>query len=211
MVDGEASFKRPGSVPFDWEIRPGVPRTRDPQPHQPSRLQPPKNLPPLRLKQLPPSNPPSPSLSSSSSSLSDSKTRRVSPFAPPTPLKPCPGSHSSGPPTPYWRSSSARRPSFNSGDGLRRWRFLKSLIGLKKSKSGDSKKTGEESSSSGSENFYDLESTFTPSSEGSSRSGLSSWGSPKSSFSPPPLDSSLKRQTSDLGFYVKKNPFNDFS
>ncbi|ESQ34628.1 hypothetical protein EUTSA_v10009307mg [Eutrema salsugineum] len=202
MVDGEGSFKRPGAVPFNWEIRPGVPKTRNTQPDDPTLLQPPKKLPPLRLKQLPPSNQPSPS-SPSSSIIYDSKTRPASPFAPPSSLfklKPHPDSdhHSLRPPTPYWRFSSPRA-GLDSGDSLRRWRFLKSLVGLKKSK----KKTGEESTSSDSDIFYESETTFSPS-EGSSRGSVSTRrGSPKSSLSSR-RGSPLKRHQSDLSSYDKK-------
>lgn len=202
MVDGDDSFKRPGAVPFIWEIRPGVPKTGNPLPDDliPTLLQPPKKLHPLRLKPFPPSNQPSPS-SPSSSSSTISKTRPASPFAPPSSfkLKPSPDSdspHSLGPPTPYWRSSSP-------GTTSRRWRSLKSLIGLRKSKAGDVKKTGEESTSSESDNFYESETTFSPS-EGSSRGSVSTrCGSPKSS-SPSLRGSSLKRIQSDLSSYEKK-------
>ncbi|CAA7047839.1 unnamed protein product [Microthlaspi erraticum] len=203
MVDGDDSFKRPGAVPFNWEIRPGVPKTRNPQPDDPvsTLLQPPKKLHPLRLKPFPPSNQPSPSPSSSSSSVSSiSKTRPVSPFAPPSSfkLKPSPdsdSSHSLRPPEPYWRSSSPTS---------RRWRSLKSLIGLKKSsKTGDVKKTGEESTSSESDNFYESETTFSASEDSSRGSVSTRCSSPKTS-SPSLRGSSLKRIQSDLSSYEKK-------
>ncbi|CAN8312853.1 unnamed protein product [Cochlearia groenlandica] len=199
--DGDDSFKRPGSVPFNWEIRPGIPKTRKLQPIDPTLLQPPKKLPPLRLNQPPP--PPSPP---------SSKTRPASPFDPPPSfkLKPPPDldSHSSGPPAPYFKSSSPGR------DPARRWRFVKSLFGMKKSKSGDLKSTEEEeeeSTSSRSDWFYDSETmtTFSPSEEGSTSRGSVStrWSSPKSSSS---LSSSfgggspLKRIQSDLSSYEKQ-------
>ncbi|VVB14864.1 unnamed protein product [Arabis nemorensis] len=203
MVDGDDSFKRPGAVPFNWEIRPGIPKTRPD--HDPSLLLPPKKLPPLRLKPTPP--PPNP--------ISESKIRPVSPFAPPPSsfkLKPPPDSdsysHSSGPPAPYFGSSSPRaRLGLDSGGSFRRWRFPKSLFGMKKSKSGgDVKKIGQESTSSESDNFYESETTFSTS-EDSSRSSVSSttWGSPKSSFSSSSRRGSpLKRNQSDLSSYEKK-------
>uniref|UniRef100_A0A1J3K425 Uncharacterized protein n=1 Tax=Noccaea caerulescens TaxID=107243 RepID=A0A1J3K425_NOCCA len=209
MVDGDDSFKRPGAVPFNWEIRPGVPKTGNPLPDEliPTLLQPPKKLHPLRLKPFPPSNQPSPSSSSSSSVSSISKTRPVSPFAHPSSfkLKPPPdsdSSHSLGPPEPYWRSSSPRG-RLDSGTSSRRWRALKSLIGLKKSKTGDVKKTGEESTSSESDNFYESETTFSPSEDSSRGSVSTRCGSPKSS-SPSLRGSSLKRIQSDLSSYEKK-------
>lgn len=208
MVDGDDSFKRPGAVPFNWEIRPGIPKTRPD--HNPTLLQPPKKLPPLRLKPAPPSNPTSPP---SSSLISQSKIRPVSPFAPPPSsfkLKPPPDSdsysHSSGPPTPYFRSSSPRaRLGLDSGAAFRRWCFPKSLFGLKKSKSGeDVKKTGQESTSSESDNFYESETTFSMSEDSSHGSASSTtWGSPKSSFSSR-RGSPLKRNQSDLSSYEKK-------
>lgn len=196
MVDGDDSFKRPGAVPFKWEVRPGVPKTRPGDDH-PTLLQPPNKLAPLKLKQSPPSNSPSPS--SSSSFFSESRSRPVSPFAPPSSFKlksPSDSdSHCSGPPTPYFRSSSPR-----AGSSLPRCFFPKSLFGLKKSKSGDVKKSGQESSSSDSE-FYESGTTFSPSEDSSSQgSGSSRWGSPKSSFSSRPL----KRTDSDLSSYEKK-------
>lgn len=204
MVNGDESFKRPGAVPFTWEIRPGVPKTRNHQTdHDPTLLQPPKKLPPLRLKPLPPSP------SSSSSLSSFSKTRPASPFDPPSSfkLKPSPDStsHSSRPPSPYFRSSSPRA-GLNFGDALPKC-FPKSLFGLTKSKSGFFKKTGEESSSSESDNFYESETTFTPSEDSSQRSVSSStrWSSPKSSFSSSSRRGSpLRRNKSDLSSYEKK-------
>ncbi|KFK44276.1 hypothetical protein AALP_AA1G237300 [Arabis alpina] len=201
MVDGDDSFKRPGAVPFKWEIRPGIPKTRPD--HDPSLLQPPKKLPPLRLNPTPPS-------------ITGTKIRPVSPFAPPSSsfkLKPPPDSdsysNSPGPPTPYFKSSSPRaRLGLDSGASFRRWRFPKSLFGMKKSKSnGDVKKTSQESTSSESDNFYESESTFSTSEE-SSRGSVSSttWGSPRSSFSTSSSRraSPLKRNQSDLSSYEKK-------
>ncbi|KAG2303514.1 hypothetical protein Bca4012_062263 [Brassica carinata] len=183
--DGEGSFKKPGAVPFNWEIRPGIPKTPDGV-DVPTLLQPPKKLSPLRLKQLqPPSSLPS-----------SPRPRAVSPFAPPPPyLKPKPTPASSGPPSPYWRSSSVR----DSGSALPRWRLLKSLIGgMKKSKSrGDAKRTGDQdSTSSESGEFYESGTTFSPS-EGSSRGSVAtSWSSSSSS--------SLKRNESDLSSSERK-------
>ncbi|XP_010521279.1 PREDICTED: uncharacterized protein LOC104800214 [Tarenaya hassleriana] len=52
MAITDDSFKRPGAVPFSWEIRPGVPKT--PSPH-------PDNLNHLRLSSSPqPLHPPPP-------------------------------------------------------------------------------------------------------------------------------------------------------
>lgn len=194
--DGESSFKRPGAVPFNWEIRPGIPKTRDPTPDDgydvPTLLQPPKKLSPLQLKQLPPS--------SSSSPPSSPRPRAVSPFAPPPPyVKARPRPASSGPPSPYWRSSSARV----SGSALPRWRLLKSMIGgmKKKSKSRDVRKNGDEdSASSESGEFYETGTTFSPSEGGSSRGSVAtSWSSSSSSSSP-----SLKRNESDLNSSERK-------
>ncbi|CAN6853024.1 unnamed protein product, partial [Brassica oleracea var. botrytis] len=93
------SFKRPGTVPFSWEIRPGVPKT--PPGNTPLlQLQPPNYLSPLRLKPLSHSQPfLPPALSPPSSSfISKSKSRSLSPLAPsfstPSKLKPPPRSHS---------------------------------------------------------------------------------------------------------------------
>ncbi|KAL0814061.1 hypothetical protein Bca101_070504 [Brassica carinata] len=192
MVDddgGDGSFKRPGAVPFNWEIRPGIPKTAT-KDDVPTLLQPPKKLHPLRLQQLsPPSSP---------------RPRAVSPFAPPPPyVKPKPPS-ASGPPSPYWRSSSARG-KLESGSPLRRWRLLKSLIGLKKSsKSRDVKKKDgdQDSMSSQSDEFYESGTTFSQS-EGSSRGSVgTSWSSPQSSLSS--SSSSLKRNESDLSSSEKK-------
>lgn len=193
--DGESSFKRPGAVPFNWEIRPGIPKTRDLTPDGgydvPTLLQPPKKLSPLQLKQLPPS--------SSSSPPSSPRPRAVSPFAPPPPyVKAKPRPASSGPPSPYWRSSSARV----SGSALPRWRLLKSLIGMKKkSKSRDVRKNGDEdSTSSESGEFYETGTTFSPSEGGSSKGSVAtSWSSSSSSSSP-----SLKRNESDLNSSERK-------
>ncbi|CAA0229868.1 hypothetical protein AtNW77_Chr1g0024361 [Arabidopsis thaliana] len=207
MVDGDDSFKRPGAVPFKWEIRPGVPKTR-PGDDDPALLQPPppNKLPPLKLKSTPPSNSPSPS--SSSSFFSESRSRPVSPFAPPPSsfkLKSPSDSDSncSASPTPYFRSSSPR-----AGGSLPRCFFPKSLFGLKKSKSGDLKKTGQQepsSTTSESDNFYESGTTLSPSEEDSSQGSpvSSRWSSPKSSFSSR-RGSPLKRTDSDLSSYEKK-------
>ncbi|KAJ0241443.1 hypothetical protein HA466_0218400 [Hirschfeldia incana] len=115
------SFKRPGSVPFSWEVRPGVPKTRVSQPGTGTGngnaplLQPPKKLSPLRLKPLSRSHsqplfPPALSPPSSSFISSRSKSRSPSPLAPsfPTPskLKPPPPSQSGlYSPAPSFRST----------------------------------------------------------------------------------------------------------
>ncbi|KAL1208019.1 hypothetical protein V5N11_022059 [Cardamine amara subsp. amara] len=212
MVNGDDSFKRPGAVPFNWEIRPGVPKTQPDDDDVPTLIQPPKKLPPLRLKPL--SLSPSPSLSSSSSSsyIYDSKSRPVSPFAPPSfKLKPSP---SSRPLTPYFPSSSTRN-GLIFGDALPRC-FPKSLFGLKKSKNDDVKKTGQvsspSSSTSESDDFYESETTFTPSEESSQRSVTSSStrrSSPKSFLSSRSLRGSpLRRNKSDLSSYLMRTkPF----
>ncbi|XP_010459890.1 PREDICTED: probable serine/threonine-protein kinase samkC [Camelina sativa] len=189
MVEGDDySFKRPGAVPFKWEVRPGVPKTQPGDDDHPTLLlQPPKRLAPLRLKPFPPS---------------ESKSRPVSPFAPPSSFKlKSPPSDSdsqcSGPPTPYFRSSPPRVGGCF---------YPKSLFGWKKSKSSDIKKTGQESSSSSSsefENFYETGSTFSRSEDSSQGSVSSRWGSPKSSFSSR-RGSPLKRTDSDC---MRKNPF----
>ncbi|KAF8082479.1 hypothetical protein N665_0824s0027 [Sinapis alba] len=186
--DGEGSFKKPGAVPFNWEIRPGIPKTRDPTPDDdvPSLLHPPRKLSPLRLKQLPPSSPPS-----------SPKPRAVSPFAPPPYFK-AKTPPASGPPPPFWRSSSAR-VKLDSGSALPRWRLLKSLIGMKKSKSRDVKKIGEDS-----DDLYESGTTFSPS-EGSSRGSVAtSWSSQQSSSSSSSSSSSLKRNESDLSSSERK-------
>ncbi|CAN8292006.1 unnamed protein product [Cochlearia groenlandica] len=197
--DEEGTFKREGAVPFNWEIRPGVPKTRPDDPTLP--------LPPhLRLKPLPPSNPPPPP-SSSTYSISDFKTRPDSPFAPPpSSFKPSPDPrfHCSGPLTPYFRSLE----KLDSGSASRRWRYVKSLFGSKKKKSsksgGDSKKSGQESTSSESDNFYESETTFSTSGESSRGSVSTRWSSPKSSLSSSRRGSPLKRNQSDLSSYEKK-------
>lgn len=163
VEDGDQGpFKRPGAVPFNWEIRPGIPKIRT-QHHDdgPILLQPPKKLSSLRITKPPPSPP----LSSPA----------VSPFAPPSSfkLKPRQDSHSSGrPPTPYWRCSSARATTLDSGTAaaLRQWSHFKSYLQFKKSKkTPDVKKnTGLDSTKTKtmeeSDVFYDSETTFSPSS-----------------------------------------------
>ncbi|KAF8109885.1 hypothetical protein N665_0089s0006 [Sinapis alba] len=159
-LDGdEGPFKRPGAVPFNWEIRPGIPKIRT-QPDDsagPTLLQPPKKLSPLIITKLPPSAP------------------AVSPFALPPPssfkLKPRPDSHSSGPP--HWRCSSARPTKLDSGTAtaLRRWSLFKSLLRFKKSKTTPDVKnnTGFDSTTTSLEEsdvFYDSKTkttTFPPS------------------------------------------------
>ncbi|XP_010471933.1 PREDICTED: leucine-rich repeat extensin-like protein 5 [Camelina sativa] len=98
IVDVDDSFKRPGTIPFSWEIRPGVPKTRIPQPGNTTTpfLHPPKKLSPLRLKPLSHSQPLYPPALSppSSSFIANSKTRPLSPLTPfsttPSKLKPPP-------------------------------------------------------------------------------------------------------------------------
>ncbi|CAN8234215.1 unnamed protein product [Cochlearia groenlandica] len=116
------SFKRPGTIPFSWEIRPGLPKTRFTQPGNNNTtlllLHPPKKLSPLRLKPLSHSQPLyPPELSPPSSSfISKSKIRPLSPlttpsFSTPSKLKPPPPSSSSSSqsgfysPGPSFRSS----------------------------------------------------------------------------------------------------------
>jgi hypothetical protein len=79
---------------------------------------------------------------------------------------------------------------------------------LKKSKSGDLKKTGQQepsSTTSESDNFYESGTTLSPSEEDSSQGSpvSSRWSSPKSSFSSR-RGSPLKRTDSDLSSYEKK-------
>ncbi|KFK42135.1 hypothetical protein AALP_AA2G215700 [Arabis alpina] len=127
IVDVDDSFKRPGTIPFSWEIRPGVPKTRPGNNNNTTTTtnllllhhHPHKKLSPLRLKPLSHSKSqplllPPPALSPPSSSfISNSKTRSLSsPLTPPsfstTPskLKPPPPSHGGFySPGPSFRSS----------------------------------------------------------------------------------------------------------
>ncbi|KAL0799911.1 hypothetical protein Bca101_055086 [Brassica carinata] len=190
-LDGDQGpFKRPGAVPFNWEIRPGIPKIRTRHYDDGTTLlQPPKKLSTLRITKLPPPSP--------------SSSPAVSPFAPPprpprpssSRLKPRQDSHSSGPPpTPYWRSSSARATTLDSGTAaaLRRWGNFKSLLRFKKSKTRDVKNnTGLDSTTTSSEEsdvFYDSETTFSP----------SEMSSPLSSYF------RMKRNESDLSSSEKR-------
>ncbi|KAL1214571.1 hypothetical protein V5N11_007466 [Cardamine amara subsp. amara] len=120
IVDVDDSFKRPGTIPFSWEIRPGVPKTRISQPGKTNTttttspfLHPPKKLSPLRLKPLSHSQPLLPPALSppSSSFISNSKSRPLSPLTPsystPSKLKPPLTPSASGfySPGPSFRSS----------------------------------------------------------------------------------------------------------
>ena len=155
-LGGEGPFKRPGAVPFSWEIRPGIPKTRtQPDDDSPTLLKPPKKLSSLRITKLPPS------LSSSPA---------VSPFAPPPSFKlqPRQDSRSTGPPpTPYWQCSSARATT--TATNWRRWSLLKPLLRFKKSKTRDVKSNTSldsmKTSSSESDVFYDAETKSFSSSE----------------------------------------------
>lgn len=212
IVDVDDSFKRPGTVPFSWEIRPGVPKTRISQPGNTTTtpfLHPPKKLSPLRLKPLSHSQPLLPPALSppSSSFISNSKSRPLSPLTPPsfssTPSKLKP------PPTPSSASVFySPGPSFRSSPRAfsERWQlhrpnrirpgsepepssdfaiagfgcFPSPKFRLRKKKSGGSRrKTG-----SRSENDYcsDME-TMSPWNVSSRRSVSPRWESPKSSFS----------------------------
>ncbi|CAH8354670.1 unnamed protein product [Eruca vesicaria subsp. sativa] len=103
------TFKRQGSIPFSWEIRPGVPKTQVSQPENAPFLQPPKKLSPLRLKPRSHSQPLLPPALSppSSSFISKSRSSPVTPsFPTPSKLKPPPPSQSRlYSPTPSFRST----------------------------------------------------------------------------------------------------------
>lgn len=214
------SFKRPGTVPFSWEVRPGVPKTRVSQPGNGDTplLQPPKKLSPLRLKPLsrsqsllPPAlSPPS------SSFISSSKSRSLSPLAPsfPTPskLKPPPPSSQSGlySPAPSFRSTPrafSERWQLNRHDRVRpgsesepRPDFAFAGLGcfptpkfrLRKSKTGGGRrrKTG---SRSDREYCSDME-TMSP------WTVSSRWDSPKSSFSSLRFSPRLASEAEWVGF-----------
>ncbi|KAF8103584.1 hypothetical protein N665_0188s0511 [Sinapis alba] len=199
------SFKRQGTVPFSWEVRPGVPKTQVSQPGTGNTplLHPPKKLSPLRLKPLSHSQPLFPPALSppSSSFISTSKSRSLSPLAPsfstPSKLKPPPPSQSGGglySPAPSFRSTprafserwqlnrpnrgseSEPRPEFAfAGLGC----FPTPKFRLRKSKTGGRRKTG---SRSDREYCSDME-TMSPWTASSRRSVSPRWDSPKSSFS----------------------------
>ncbi|CAH8351754.1 unnamed protein product [Eruca vesicaria subsp. sativa] len=140
---GEGAFKRPGAVPFNWEIRPGIPKVRT-KPHDGTStlLQPPKKLSSLQLTKLP------------SSSPADSS------FAPPPSLGPSP--------TIYCRCSSARAATslISSATALCRLSLFKSLFRFKKNKTrGNVANTGLDSRKTlKSDIFYGSETTtFSPS------------------------------------------------
>ncbi|KAL0731947.1 hypothetical protein Bca4012_028041 [Brassica carinata] len=212
------SFKRPGTVPFSWEIRPGVPKTR---PENTPLLQPPKKLSPLRLKPLahsqpflPPAlSPPSSSFISKSKSLSSSP--RIPSFSTPSKLKPPPPSRSGFySPGPSFRSSPrafSERWQSNRPNRVRpgsetdpRPDFAFAGLGcfptpkfrLRKSKTGGRRKTG-----SRLERGYcsDMEtmSTWTVSSR---RSVSFRWDSPKSSFSSLRFSPRLANEAEWAGF-----------
>ncbi|KAJ0231674.1 hypothetical protein HA466_0297860 [Hirschfeldia incana] len=202
------SFKRPGTVPFSWEIRPGVPKTR-PENTPILLLQPPKKLSPLRLKPLshsqpflPPAlTPPSSSFISKSKSLSTSSPRTPSFSTTPSKLKPPPPSRSGSyypSPGPSFRSSPrafSERWQLNRPNRARpgsesepRPDFAFAGLGcfptpkfrLRKSKTG----AGRRKTGSKLERGYcsDME-MMTPRTVSSRRSVSRRWDSPKSSFS----------------------------
>lgn len=228
IVSVDDSFKRPGTVPFSWEIRPGVPKTRMSQPGNSNTntttiLHPPKKLSPLRLKPLSHSQPLFPPALSppSSSFISNSKSRPLSPLTPPsfssTPskLKPPPPSHSGFySPGPSFRSSprafserwqlhrpnriksgseSEHRPDFAvAGLGC----FPTPKFRSRKNKSGGRRKTG-----SRSERDYcsDFE-TMSPWTVSSRRSVSPRWDSPKSSFSSLRFSPRIANEAEWVGF-----------
>lgn len=230
IVDVDDSFKRPGTVPFSWEIRPGVPKTRISQPgHNLLLLQPHKKLSPLRLKPLSHSQPLlllPPALSPPSSSfISNSKTRPLSPLTPPsfstTPskLKPPPPSHQSGfyySPGPSFRSSprafserwQLHRPNRvrpgSESESEPSHDFAVAGLGcfprpkfrLRKNKNGGRRKTG-----SRSEFDYcsDME-TMSPWTVSSRRSVSPRWDSPKSSFSSLRFSPRIANEAEWVGF-----------
>ncbi|RID56309.1 hypothetical protein BRARA_G03516 [Brassica rapa] len=223
------SFKRPGTVPFSWEVRPGVPKTRTSQPGTGTGtgngnaplLQPPKKLSPLRLKPLSHSQPLLPPALSppSSSFISSSKSRSLSPLAPsfPTPskLKPPPPSQSGlYSPAPSFRSTprafserwqlnrhdrvrpgseSEPRPDFGfAGLGC----FPTPKFRLRKSKTGGRRKTG---SRLDRDYCSDME-TMSPWTASSRRSVSPRWDSPKSSFSSLRFSPRLASEAEWVGF-----------
>ncbi|CAH8258456.1 unnamed protein product [Arabidopsis lyrata] len=227
IVHVDDSFKRPGTIPFSWEIRPGVPKTRMSQPGNTTPLQPPKKLSPLRLKPLSHSQPLLPPALSppSSSFISNSKSRPLSPLTPhsfsttPSKLKP--------PPTPSsFAGFYSPGPSFRSSPRAfsERWQLHRpnrirpgsepepssdfSVAGfgcfpsprfrLRKNKSGGSRrKTG-----SRSENDYycsDME-TMSPWTVSSRRSVSPRWESPKSSFSSLRFSPRIANEAEWVGF-----------
>lgn len=229
IVDVDDSFKRPGTIPFSWEIRPGVPKTRISQPDNNTTttlllLHPHKKLSPLRLKPLSHSQPLllPPALSPPSSSfISNSKTRPLSPLTPPsfsTPskLKPPPPSHQSGfySPGPSFRSSPrafSERWQLHRPNRVRpgsesepRHDFAVAGLGcfptpkfrLRKNKNGGRRKTGSQS-----ERDYcsDME-TMSPWTVSSRRSVSPRWDSPKSSFSSLRFSPRIANEAEWIGF-----------
>ncbi|CAN6842160.1 unnamed protein product [Brassica oleracea] len=191
------SFKRPGSVPFSWEVRLGVPKTRVSQPGTGNGntplLQPPKKLSPLRLKPLSHSQPLlPPALSPPSSSFisSRSKSRSLSPLAPsfrtPSKLKPPPPSQSGlYSPAPSFRSTPR---AFSE-----RWQLNRS----------DRVRPGSESEPRPDFGFAGLGCFPTPMSPwtASSRRSVSPrWDSPKSSFSSLRFSPRLASEAEWVGF-----------
>ncbi|KAF8092639.1 hypothetical protein N665_0407s0019 [Sinapis alba] len=213
------SFKRPGTVPFSWEIRPGVPKTR---PENTPLLQPPKKLSPLRLKPLSHHSQPflPPALSPPSSSfISSSKTRSSSPLTPsfstPSKLKPPPPSHSGFySPGPSFRSSPRAFSERWQVNRLNRVRpgseseprpglafaglgcFPTPKFSLRKDKSSSRRKTG-----SRLERGYcsDME-TMSRWTFSSRRSVSPRWDSPKSSFSSLRFSPRLANEAEWAGF-----------
>ncbi|CAH8305219.1 unnamed protein product [Eruca vesicaria subsp. sativa] len=207
------SFKRPGTVPFSWEIRPGVPKTR-PE-NTPPLLQPPKKLSPLRLKPLSHSQPLLPPALSppSSSFISTSKSRSQSPLTPsfstPSKLKPPPPSHSGFySPGPSFRSSPrafSERWQLNRPNRVRpgsesESRDVLAFAGLgcfptpkfrlRKNKTGSKLERGYCS---------DME-TMSPWTVSSRRSVSTRWDSPKSSFSSLRFSPRLANEAEWAGF-----------
>ncbi|KAJ4909166.1 hypothetical protein Rs2_03787 [Raphanus sativus] len=216
------SFKRPGTVPFSWEIRPGVPKTR---PENTPLLQPHNKLSPLRLKPLSSHSQPflPPALSPPSSSfISKSKSRSSSPLTPsfsaPSKLKPLPPSRSgfnSLSPGPSFRSSprafserwqlnrpnrvrpgseSEPRPDFAfAGLGC----FPKPKFRLRKDKSGGGRRKTGSRLERGYCSDMDTMSRWTVSSR---RSVSPRWDSPKSSFSSLQFSPRLENEAEWAGF-----------
>ncbi|ESQ27380.1 hypothetical protein EUTSA_v10019445mg [Eutrema salsugineum] len=221
IVAVDDSFKRPGTVPFSWEIRPGVPKTRNSQPGNTPLLQPPKKLSPLRLKPLSHSQPLNlPALSPPSSSfISNSKSRPLSPLTPsfstPSKLKPPPPSQSPFySPGPSFRSSprafserwqlhrpnrgrpgseSEPRPDFAvAGLGC----FPTPKFRLRKNKSSGRRKTGSRSE----RDYCSDKETMSPWTVSSRRSVSPRWDSPKSSFSSLRFSPRIANEAEWVGF-----------
>ncbi|KAG2254943.1 hypothetical protein Bca52824_085079 [Brassica carinata] len=191
------SFKRPGTVPFSWEVRPGVPKTRvfNPEPEPETLLfsSLPRNS-PLRLKPLSHSQPLFPPALSppSSSFISSSKSRSLSPLAPsfPTPSK-------LKPPPPSQSGLYSPAPSFRSTPRAfsERWQLNRSDR-AEEEQDRWSEKTG---SRSDREYCSDME-TMSPWTVSSRRSVSPRWDSPKSSFSSLRFSPRLASEAEWVGF-----------